>query len=419
MKQNKLNIENIEKARKYFQEKKPEIFLIADHPIEKEEEYLQELYVSLLCSIAAFDGEVADSETIFIKRIINGIKLKTEFSQLMKKGLDINNQTVDDFINAFSGKALAFNFIADALLLAASDGVLHDKELELIAEISEILKITQKEIDVISQFIAILTIQDQEKLSKFLEENKIPFECEYFIKSFSLEMIITKDIEYYTGDIKFEENKAFLKPIVRFENAKIMINDYVDLIINGQKLVEFINCEITGGIMINDNVDLIINAQKLVEYFNREITGGKNNAMQISNVTEVKIIKCTFRGFIRRVFSFTNIPKILIKDSHFEYCGYKYSSREILAGGVFLFDNTNSEITNCVFNKCYIENGNGPVYRPSGFIGYFIDSNSEISYNSFINCFLDDRDHSAKKPFEVKGNECKITEVDNVQKYTE
>lgn len=357
MKQNKLNIENIEKARKYFQEKKPEIFPIANHPMEKEEEYHQELYISLLCSIAAFDGEVADSETLFIKRIINGIKLKTEFSQLMKKGLDINNQTVDDFVNAFSGKSLAYNFIADALLLAASDGVLHDKELELIAEISEILKITQKEVDIISQFIAILTLQDQEKLSKFSEENKIPFECEYFIKSFSLEMIITKDIEYYTGDIKFEANKAFLKPIVRFENTKIMINDDVKLIINGQKIVEFINCEITGG---------------------------SDNAIQISNVTEVNIINCTFKDFVQRVFMFSSIHKALISDSYFTNCGYFYEGSKSETGGVFLFKNTNSEIINCVFDSCHISNYCDQ--KPDGFCGSLINSNLVISKIVYSNC---------------------------------
>jgi len=125
---------NIDKARAYFKEKKPEVFPLTGHPLAKEDIYVKEIYVSILCSIAAYDGEIAESEMIFIKKVINGLELNTKFEQLVKNGLEISNQLVDDFIKAFSGKEYAFNFIADALMLAVSDGKLHDKEIELISE---------------------------------------------------------------------------------------------------------------------------------------------------------------------------------------------------------------------------------------------------------------------------------------------
>lgn len=392
MSKNKLNLENIEKARAYFEEKKPDIFPIVDHPIGKEEEYLQELYISLLCSIAAFDDEIANSETLFIKRIINGIKLKTDYAKLIKLGLEINNQTLDDFINAFSGKSLAYNFIADALLLATSDGVLHDKEVELIAEISEILKITKKEIDTLSQFISVLLLQDQEKLSKFLDDIKIPFDCEYFIKSFSLEMIKTKDIDYYTGEMIFKENKAFLKPIVRFENAKISIKKNAVMIFSGAHKVEFVNCEILGA---------------------------ENNAIQISNVAEVNIIECTFKNFKHRVMHFSKIPKILIKDSHFIQCGYYYDNTFSENGGVFVFNNTNSEITNCVFDSCYLENGSYSLKSetvPKGFVSCYNDSNSILSFNVYKSCFAKNGRYIADDAsFYINNKDtCKITELNNI-----
>lgn len=175
------NIEKIDEARIYFSEIRIKLFSFNDHPLTKESTYLKEIYIALLCSISAYDGEISKEETELIKKIINGIKLKTEFAQLVKLGVEIEQKTIDDFFKYFSKEPLAFNFLFDALLLSACDGFMHDKEIELISEISEILKILPKDVEFISKLVSSFIAHDRILTKSLLSKVKYSTNFKYLL----------------------------------------------------------------------------------------------------------------------------------------------------------------------------------------------------------------------------------------------
>lgn len=182
MTEKKIDTKSIENLKVYFNEIKPRLFPFEEHPMGKENLYLKEIYVALLCSISAYDGEISSEETILIKRIINGISLTTSFAQIVKLGIEITPKTVEDFVESFSGKPIAYNFFVDALLLAASEGVIHDKEIELISEIMELLQISPNEAQLIVKLVTSIIENDEKTIKSILSKFKTPSHFNYLLK---------------------------------------------------------------------------------------------------------------------------------------------------------------------------------------------------------------------------------------------
>ncbi|MBV6512571.1 MAG: TerB family tellurite resistance protein [Ignavibacteriales bacterium] len=372
MAESRIKIDNIDKARAYFKEKKNEVYKLTRHPLTKESEYLKELYVALLCSVAAYDGKLAEGETNYIKRVMLGMELNSEFAKVVKMGLEIDQKMIDEFIKAFSGNDYSHCFLADSLVVAASDGVLHDKEIELVAEISELLLIVKEDVDKISKLISVVFLRKIELINKFLESNKFDLNFDYLIKSFVPNFVNPETFETITGDVLYENDKIFLKKHIRFDNAKISIKDNVALKFEGLETVEFINCEIEGG---------------------------ENNPIFVTNTGNVKIQQSKFSNFSTKVMIFDTITSLIVKDSHFENCGYKfYSSWKNIhkSGGIFLLTNTTFTMENCVFHECYIRNheSDDEQYTPSGFVACIVRSSGTVRGNLYKDCYAKSNNYS-------------------------
>lgn len=359
MAKEKLNLVSIDKVRKYFEEIKPDLFQVTGHPLTNEEDYVKELYISLLCSIAAFDGDVAESESMYIKRIIKGANLRTEFSKIVKQGLEIKKSTIDEFVKAFSEKDLGYCFVADALVIAVSDGVLADKEVELIAELSEILKVSRTDIEVLSGLIAVLISQNNDGLNKFLKNNKLKTDLAYLIKSIFPDYVDTTNTVYFTGDVVLDKDTTLLQDKVIFENANVVIKKDVYLLINGNKNVFIKGCK-----------------------FNSQAS----NVIRITNIANVEIEQTRFMCFKNRTLDISNIAKIAINRCAFEECSFAYNTNEKMSGGVIITENTYGNITDCTFRNCSIKNewyDSSSNFHPRGFCGYFKSSDFKLYSNTF------------------------------------
>jgi len=181
MNKKRIDTKEIEEARLHFSEIRVKLFSFNGHPLAKENVYKKEIYIALLCSISAYDGEISEKENELIKKIINGINLKTSYSQLLKLGVEIEPKTIDDFFENFSQKPLAFNFLFDALLLASCDGFIHDKEIELIAEISELLRIFPKDVEFIAKLVSSFTAYNKVLTKSLLSQSKYSNNFKYLL----------------------------------------------------------------------------------------------------------------------------------------------------------------------------------------------------------------------------------------------
>lgn len=343
-----LNLDKIDQVRNYFDDIKPDLFQIKNHPLAEKEDYVKELYISLLCSISAYDGDVAASETMYIKRIMSGIKLKTEFARLAKQGMEIEKSTIDEFIKHFSENDLGYYFVADALVIAVSDGILADKEIELIAELSELLKITRSEIEFLSGLIAVLIAQNSEELSKYLKDNKSKADLTYLIQGIFPDYVDTSRTIYFTGNVVFDDNLTLMQDEVIFENARVTFKKNVKIVINLNKLVKISKCEFTA-----ENSDSIV------------------NIIELNKIGKIEIRESLFRDVNKRLFLIRNCKDVQIQDNRFSKCGYTYNTEVGEKGGVMNILHSEGTISTNSFENCFIQN----LHYSGGFDSeYFCDA---------------------------------------------
>jgi len=396
----KINTKRIEKGKEYIKDRKSEVFKITGHPIAKESDSVKEIYIAHLISIAAYDGEVVDSEIDCIKKIINGLELKTSISKLLKLGFKLEPRIIDEFVKVFSGKDYANCFLADALILAASDGVMHDKELELISEISEILRLSNENVRIISQLVYLLLGQDASTINKFSQLNDLDFDFDYLIRSYFPGYVNPANFEYITGDVEYKTDKIFTKPVIRFENANIKIANNVKLKFCEHERIEFINCKIIGG---------------------------KKNALDVTTSKYFSIINSSVESFKHRVGIFAGVDRFVVMDSVFSNCGYTYSGEDSRMGGVFAFGEcNNSEISNCIFTNCYIENlakdcsdDDEETYFPEGIFAAYNKSNIKIYNSRYKDCYAQQGELYDGESIYYADKESKIHESLSLNEYKE
>lgn len=375
-----LNLENIDKVRKYFDEIKPDLFQIKNHPLADKEDYIKELYISVLCSISAYDDDMAESETLFIKRIMRGVNLKTEFAKLARQGLDIKKQTVDEFIKHFSENDLGYYFIADALVVAVSDGILADKEIELIAELSELLKITRSEIETLSGLIAVLISQNSDDLALYLKNNELKTDLTYLIKGIFPDYVDNSKKIVFTGDVVFDKDITLMQDEVIFDNARITIKKNVKILINLNKSVSIYKCEFTAE-----------SSDKIVDI------------IELNKIGKIEIRESLFHDVNKRLFLIRSCENVQIHDNRFIKCGLSSIHSETIYGGVFEINASKGDIKDNSFEFCFISNEKKKITyyieiyeKANGFIACFTDSKFNFINNYITQGYIGDKEQNTE-----------------------
>ncbi len=403
---NKLNTEKIDIIRSYFREIKPTLFKIEGHPLADKEEFVKELYISLLCSVSAYDNEIADSEKLYIERIIAICNLKQNFATYLKLGLDPKKETIDEFIKAFSKKDLGYSFIADALIIAAADGKLADKELELIAELSEILMLNKKDLEDITKLVSLIISQNEKGLTEYLNKNNLKSDFTYLIQNFLPYYVNPKTTKLYEGEVVFNNSTTILEENVIFRNAKVEIKKDVELIFNANKSIIIEN---TNFNLLNLSRITITN-NNIIKIVNSEFKSAGSYPTLIENVESLEISKTTFTDFSNRTMKIVNTKNVNINNSVFSNCSYSESKDGPVYGGVFYINNSFVDVTKCTFNKCFVKNTYYYNRISSGFAFAFYNSVVLFESNIYNEC-KNISDSSITYDAWFKDGESDITEI--------
>lgn len=305
------------------------------HPLVNAEDYKKELYIAMLCLVCDMDGNIGDAEKFYINKLMKTMDCKAKFTDLVKLGLNLSKENIKEFLKIFGKAPLSYYFTLDALIVSAIDLKIIDKELQLIAELTELLGIDKNDLEEIAKFASIIIAMDNKELDNFLLKNDNKFEFDYlvlyFFKNYQKPVKISS---YITGDITFTESFTFTKKEITIENAKINIEENVKLKFNNQSKLIIKNCEILQKtkefIEINNNPNVIIEDSS----FTNKLT---NSTLVLTNCENVLINNCIFSesmlfGYYKRLFF-----------SHEVYIGGKPTIK---------LNTCNGNISNCKFVDC-------------------------------------------------------------------
>lgn len=358
------NIQNIEKINSFFKKSKPSIYPITKHPLEVEEEYTKEIYITMLYTIATLDGDISEAEKIFIERITLGIGLKQDSSKYIKRALNIDEETLLEFLRLFSGSELAHNFFVDSLILIGAGEDVTEKNIEIISEYAEILKLTKEQVEFLTELALVILEQSNEKYHRLLDrkpENIKSKNFLYYVKQFATGVIANdEDYEYWTGKIEIKEETVIKKSIEIYNAEIIKLN--------------------RSGLTFSFGNKLSFNNVVFTKYTKDE-SNRRTYATNIENIENIKINQCKFDEFGYKALRFSR-------------CG-------------------NIEINSCSFSG--YENKSWGTYTYGGAIQITSSESVDITKNRFIDCSIN-YDYSEGKTDSYGGAICILSDEEIINK---
>lgn len=374
----------IQKMRSYFKEQKANLYAIVGHPLEKSDEYVQMIYIKMLCSLIQYNNLPSEEQLLFIERLLRGIGMSEPLAEYMQKALEIDEQFAEEFVRQFKGSPLRYNFIVDALMLVTNVSHPCSEHIEFISEICEILCINQKEVTFLSQMALSILEQDSKRYMEAVE--KTPSLCEAqdfacYAKNFLVgRMVDHMHTVYYYANKKTDFNKVFAheemaRETYTFTQEQVVLENWtIDL---SETSWRFVNC-------------------KEVRILNCKFIG-KDKAIQFDGVNSIIIENSFFSGFSKRVMMINDCSKFEMVNTHFYDCTYIYNDSSSRVGGIYYIEDKGINLGTgdrsvklyaCVFKDCGIWNTHSDeyYYAPNNIIGYSENVKQTISYTRFYNC---------------------------------
>lgn len=112
------------------------------HPLIEQDDYIKEVYVSMLFACAACDGDINNEEQNFIKNLCNNISCYDK--KCLENMYRDFNKLVEAFKLDFTDNKVIYTFICDAFLVAYCDGDLNDKEINFICKLAEVANLDKR-----------------------------------------------------------------------------------------------------------------------------------------------------------------------------------------------------------------------------------------------------------------------------------
>lgn len=242
-----------------------------NHPIDTHlivncEEYVQKLYINMLCLIAYYENEDCESQNIFIERIIAGCGNKSSIHDHILKALELNDDDFYEFFKACKENSLNELFFIDALIIACGKGNINDKQITLLSQIADVLGFDKDKVEVLTQTaIAILEL-DSEKYVEIVssEENrKYKFFCDIqcYTKLFVKGLLINtfELMHYYNASI--DKSDDSLIDFMSNKKKLLLENCYIRTVLKivGTVDVSIVKCDISSAIDFKDvpNVNVL------------------------------------------------------------------------------------------------------------------------------------------------------------------
>lgn len=363
--------ENIDDIRKWMKELQSERYAIENTALQELEEYVKQLYVTVLCTVVQYHNEQTEGQMLLLKRIVSGIGVEENVTEYMRKALEINETHMQEFCSMIGGGDTKYYFAIDSLLLAALGNGEKDT-YEYLAELLELLDISKHDLECLCTVAKSIVMQDSDvydEAKEMMSEDIEELDFSAYVRSFYSGIIVDSEkIVYYHSVDKnnsniIELNDFFSAETVVFSN--LCLNCVSEVFFYGCSRVIFLNCTITGGY---------------------------EASFTFEGCESVEIRACRFEYFCKPVLREMCVGKVLIDSCSFSNCVEKFSRDDYTwrpQGGVIqliksLDENTNglNKIVNSSFEGCGTRNDS------MGFSCALISNcDCEVINCSFRNCW--------------------------------
>ena len=241
---------NIDKIRKYFEEHKAERYPFENALLSEKDEYVKSLYFRMLCTLTRYTGEPSEMQVLYIRRLIAGSHAENKFEDYMRMALDLDTEDIDEFISVFEEDDLKYYFCIDgAILLSVIEP--HDKNYELLAELIELLGITQRELRHLTTVAKAVISQSVElfnEAQKLASETTRNLSLYHYVANFYAGVILStpKELHIYSchrTNVDLAQHSTFRSKKVIIENISSALK--FNCVFDGCEEVLIRNCKVS------------------------------------------------------------------------------------------------------------------------------------------------------------------------------
>jgi hypothetical protein len=347
-----------------------ELFGFKEHPLESLPQEDRNLYLLFLYVIALCKSNEDNSRSFeFLHRL--AISLNEDSKNLINIAEYIGEVGLRRFIERFAQTSFAANFFVDSLLVACVDDDLDNQQLELIAELAEVLRIRADMVTYLCELTVI--IAEQDSIRYMTLRDNVP-------EGISMRQFLVYTQNFYHGLIVNERD--YMKFHSK-DHSYLEISELIkDLKFKGQT-VEFEN------VVIDQHFPdgwLLFELCPRILFKHSDFIGNKKSMLGLKfyRCEQVVIEYCLFRGINKQVIQAEKGNQIKIFDCRFEDI---ITNNDALGVVSIEYVNTVS-IEHCLFHNCENRSDNVTSY-PGSAIRSYTDNGSHIfnlNHCKFINC---------------------------------
>lgn len=365
----------VEMVRSFFKKEQPKNHPVKNHPLEKCEEYVKNLYIDMLCVFAMYDNDDTENQNCFIERIIYGVEDTLSIADHIKRAMEITVDKVSEFIKQIQSNDIKDIFFIDALIISCANGSPTKKQTEFLAEFADMFGLTKDNIQFLCEMVICILEQDFDKLKKLVSNYTDIEDCVKSANCYIEPLIYANTVEmpndvYYYSIVK-EKKAIFNNPYEFNINSVTLENIIIDknISFNGVKTVNLIGC-------IFENM--------------------KEVALTFKDVETVNISQCIFKNLEKVFYFYLDSTVISIIDSSFENCSVASSQ------GVIISSSNKNQIwlTKCIFKDIISQGSTSSVisysnkikaegcefYNCVGAYAMFNGGTYEDKNNRYTNC---------------------------------
>lgn len=160
----------VEAVRRFFADSKPENHPIKEHPVSKQEEYVRDLYLEMLCVMAQYESSNTENAFTLIKRIMAACEETQPLQEYIKHSMEITPERAAEFVKQCKDNGLREIFMVDSMLLSCANGEPNAKQVAFVTEFGDMLGFDREQMKDMSSFTLAILAQDSERYQKLLKD---------------------------------------------------------------------------------------------------------------------------------------------------------------------------------------------------------------------------------------------------------
>ncbi|MGL6100540.1 MAG: hypothetical protein ACRC0G_13045 [Fusobacteriaceae bacterium] len=379
----------------------PEVYNFNSHYMMPQDEYLKELYMTILMSVC-YGNEISPGKILFLKSLCKSLNLN--FEKILMVSRRIKKEDFIEFSRKFSKNDIGEHFLIDLLITMRLNETISKEDTDIIFKLSELIFLEKKEMFNLIKISKGILERDLEYITseKFNFTNYFyPKDSDFIIgnRKITIDSKTNKKQIFTDCEIEFNETE-FENYDFKFINCRIKT---IDQIVFKKTNLEIIGCKLniekslyeTDSAFEIKNSNLhVINNEILGSYFS---TRGMGYLFEISDSKNITIIKNKINSseviLAKNINEFTfaknEIDIVIYKNDNFSFQNInelKFEENRIFSKNLTKINKINFE----KIKKLEILRNDFEIDSNYGAILNIKSCNYKYEENKYLNSYIDE-----------------------------